>query len=475
MSNGTPQDIVVERELERGDTWVAYLVRVGEQLREMRRPLARENDDQVEREAERLRQFNHPNLPRLIQVGTHEERPVLLTDHAAGPSLQGFLARRGALPWQQVLDLGRPLASALKFAHDRGLLLGEVSTRTLVFGTEPQEGAALPTVRITSFPPPLRKPGDPSVGPRVEVFGLGRVLVTLLAGQDPAVQEPLRSLPAGVPGEVRVLLERMLDPDPANRPADGNTLCRQLDKVRASLAEPALTEQETKQATAELVSQYVREELEAQKAGGPVQRFFNKPWVIIPLFLLCVGTLVWTFWPASPEGLYARGAELMKSDDPADWNRAFTEFFEPMEAKFPDHPHKAELVEFRQRLVQNEAETAAARRARHAGPMSEAQWAYQEALRRRQIGDEEGARARWKALIAVFSDVPGEGPWVRLAKQRLEDEKPEQVARTRDLKPVIEARNRAQRLREQGKNAEADKIEAGLKALYAEDKAALPK
>jgi hypothetical protein len=477
MSNGTPPEIIVERELDRADGWVALLARVGGQAREMRRPLAPENDGQVEREVERLRPFVHPNLPRLVQTGTHEGRPFLMVEHAAGPTLQGYLDRQGPLPWRQVLDLARPLASALKFAHDRGLLLGEISTRKLAFLADPESGGALPAVRIASFPPPVRKPGDTSVGPRVEVHGLGRVLVTLLTGQDPDLRNPLAGMPPGVPGEVRVLLERMLDFDPANRPADGNTLCRQLDKVRSSLQEPPPSELETKEATAALVSQYVREELENQKRGGPVQRFFNQPWVIVLLFLLCVGTLVWTFWPSSAEGLFARGAALMKSDDPADWAKAFTEFFDPMEAKFPDHAHKADLQEFRQRLTQSDAETAAARRTRQAGPMTEAQWAYQEALRRRQIGDEEGARKMWQALIDAFGGVPSEGPWVRLAKQRLADPRPEEVVQARQalLQPVREARAQIQQLREKGKNEEAAVIERALKTLYPDDKFALPK
>ena len=44
--------------------------------------------------------------------------------------------------------------------------------------------------------------------------------------------------------------------------------------------------------------------------------------MLIVLFILCVGTLTWTFWPLSAETLYQRGAVLMASDDPDDWDLA---------------------------------------------------------------------------------------------------------------------------------------------------------
>ena len=44
---------------------------------------------------------------------------------------------------------------------------------------------------------------------------------------------------------------------------------------------------------ATLASQLVRQELEALDRGGPIQRLFNNPVVLVVLFVLCVCLLIW--------------------------------------------------------------------------------------------------------------------------------------------------------------------------------------
>ncbi len=212
----------------------------------------------------------------------------------------------------------------------------------------------------------------------------------------------------------------------------------------------------------------MRHELEEQNRGGPVQQFFNKPWVIVLLLLFCVGVIAWTFWPPGPEGLYRRAAALMASEDPDDWERARREYLEILQRKFPDHPHQEEVRRFQQQIDAYEVSREATRRSRHAGPMTEAQWFYQQGLRQRQEGDEPAARATWKRLIQAFADVPSEGPWVRLAEQRLN----EGAEAKRDFKPIRQALQKAAELRKQGKMEEANAIVAALKELYRDDKQA---
>ena len=40
----------------------------------------------------------------------------------------------------------------------------------------------------------------------------------------------------------------------------------------------------------------------------------------------------------------------MRSDDPADWSVAFRDYLDPLEAQYPEHPHKTQVAEFRNRL-----------------------------------------------------------------------------------------------------------------------------
>jgi hypothetical protein len=223
---------------------------------------------------------------------------------------------------------------------------------------------------------------------------------------------------------------------------------------------------------ATLMSRLMRAELDRMNRGGPLRQFFNHPIVIVVLFALTLGTIIWTFWPLSAEALYSRGAALMESDDPWDWERAWTDYLEKLEEKYPDHPHKAEVAEFRRRRANSKAERDARNAARLARPMSEAEWFYHEGLRLRQRGDEAGARRVWEGLIEGFGQTATEGPWVRKAQEQLKGTKEEHPVE-RKLEPVRDAVAQARKLREEGKVKEADALLRALRSLYRDDPAAL--
>ena len=165
--------------------------------------------------------------------------------------------------------------------------------------------------------------------------------------------------------------------------------------------------------------------------------------------------------------MYQRGAALMQSQDPDDWETAWEQYLQPYLAKEPNSPHRAEIETWREKSELAKAARHADRSARFAGPMSEAQWFYQEGLRLRQQGDEEGAKRVWKALVGAFKDVPSEEPWLRRAKREMDETAPE-----RQWIPVRRAVQHANELRQQGKKDEAEAIMKALKELYRGDKQA---
>jgi serine/threonine-protein kinase len=352
---------------------------------------------------------------------------------------------------------------------------------------------------------PEQAAGKPAT-PRSDLYSLGVVLYALLCGRPPFEGSPVdllhkhryaqfeapSRLVRDLPPDFETILTEMLAKDPGGRPPDAGVLHRRLDVLRRRLeykAAQAESESETLagltraddlggivagtgEGPATLMSRLMRAELERQNRGGPVQRFFNHPAVIVPLFLLCVTTLAWTFWPEGPETLFRKGAALMESADPDDRERGWTEYLSKLEQKYPDHPYKEELKTYRRRYDAILASRDAARVARRAGPMTEAQWFFQEGLRLRQRGDDAGACRVWRALVDAFGDVPSEEPWVRLAQRELGAEG---ATPPRQLRPVTEALRRADELRRQGKTREADAVLRGLRELYRDDPRALDK
>ncbi len=293
---------------------------------------------------------------------------------------------------------------------------------------------------------PEQAAGKP-VTRRSDLYSLGVVLYTLLTGRTPFVGEPLdllhkhrfaqfdrpsRLVPE-VPHELDDMICQLLEKDPAKRPGDAMVLFRGLDSLKRKLAYRAThanaktAEYTAAQATtgdhrnvegpATLMSRLMRRELEREKSGGPVRQFFNRPLVIAVLLALTVGMIAWALWPLSAETMYQRGAVLMKSDNPDDWETAWETYLGPLLAKHPDTPHRAEIEEYRRSYEAARDVRQARRTARQAGPMSEAQWFYQEGLRLRQRGEEDAAQRQWRALVRAFQDVPSEEPWVQLGRE----------------------------------------------------------
>ena len=105
----------------------------------------------------------------------------------------------------------------------------------------------------------------------------------------------------------------------------------------------------------------------------------------------------------------------MHSEDPADWERAWTEYLEPLSRSYPDR-YADEIKAFRGRTepVAELRGPAAGRAERYPG--SEAERFYQEGVRLCQAGDFAGARRAWERVVAAYAGIEGEARWVELAR-----------------------------------------------------------
>ncbi len=486
-----------------------------------------------QREIEILAKLDHPNIVRFHESGRADGLSYFVMEYVPGPSYETLLNQEGRLTWPDVLELAWQIAPALKHAHDRGIIHRDLkpsnllraprsSLPTVDLETAGQADGKASLVKLTDFGiaslfasqhltvtggivgtaeylSPEQAAGKP-VTRRSDLYSLGVVLYTLLTGRTPFEGDPLdllhkhrfgqfdrpiRLVPE-IPHELDEIVCELLEKDPGRRPADAMVLFRRLDSFKRKLAYQATHADSTKtsaatarpstqprpgvEGPATLMSRLMRQELEREKSGGQIRQFFNRPWVLVVLLTLTVGLIGWAFWPMSAETMFQRGVALMDSSDPDDWETAWDKYLGPLLDKHPDTPHRDELERYRDKYEAGRAARQANRLSRSAGPMGEAQWFYQEGMRRRQRGDEAGARHIWKALIEAFQRVPSEGPWVRLAEHELGEagEKPVE----RQWGPVRHAVQQARELREQGNDKAADAILNALRDLYHGDKQA---
>ncbi|MFO0881483.1 MAG: serine/threonine-protein kinase [Gemmataceae bacterium] len=462
-----------------------------------------------QREIDILRQLHHPNIVRFLESGVQDGRYWYAMELIDGRSFEDIRLEGGRLPWREVLELAWQIAPALKHAHDRGVIHRDIKPSNLL--QDPEACVKLtdfgvaslfasPHLTVTGgvigtpeYLSPEQAAGKP-VTKRSDLYSLGVVLYTLVTGTTPFVGEPVDLLHKHQYGQFdrpsrhapdlhpdfEEIIRDLLEKDPARRPPDAAVLFKRLDRLRNKLARQtqpgkSLTQIEgtlsAREGPATLMSRLMRQELEAQNRPGFLLRILNHPFILVTLFLLCVGTLVTTFWPSSAEGLYTRGAALMQSEQPDAWETAWDRYFEPLEARFPDHPYGKELAEFRRKLEDHRAEQRAEGRARWNRRLGEGEWFFEEGMRLRQRGDEEGARQVWTALIAAYADIPLERPWVRRAQKELDRQELPPAAPTSPS--LEEALARARQLDDQGNAGEAASIRQGLRALYRGDPWAL--
>ncbi len=521
---------LLERELGHGGMGAVYLARreggastLPERaaVKVLAASLARDEGALVrfQREIEVLETLRHPNVVRFFDAGDQEGHYYYSMEFIDGPSFEAILEERTRLPWQEVLDLAMQVCLALKHSHDHGVIHRDLKPSNLLRGPT-SELTPFGLIKLTDFGiarvfagehltvtgsivgtpeyvSPEQAAGKPPTK-KSDLYSLGIVLYTLLAGRPPFTGEildvlhkqrygqceKLARLLANLPHDFEEVVAELMEKNPEKRPPDAGVLHRRLESLRRKFERKATQNtmigmqedtsaegerQKNKTGPATLMAQLMREELDLQKKGGPIQRLFNHPAVVVSLFLATVGLIVWAFLPASAEKMFSRGADLMKSSDPEDWELAWNDHLSKLHERHPDFRTK-EVEAFRKKVETVTERRQEDRNARLSGAMSEAHWFYEKALRLEQEGKTEQARKVWEELIAAFAEVPSEAAWVERARLALKGE-PAKLPRQGDDRwaPVRKALGEARQLEKDGKVDAAKQIRVALKTLYEDD------
>lgn len=456
-----------------------------------------------QREIETLSQLDHPSIVRFYESGYENGVYFYAMEYVEGESLDETLEQQGRLPWKDVLDIAVQICPPLRHVHDHGIIHRDLKPPNIIrtpsgqiklmdFGIAKVFASGHLTatggvVGTAEFLSPEQAAGKP-VTKRSDLYSLGVVLYTLLTGRTPfegtsfvdllhkhryaQFDRPQKVVPS-TPYELDEVVCQLLEKDPAKRPPDCLVLGRQFEAIRKKLERKgSLTEAGTpsdhtvaeqhvdlrEEGPATLMSRLMRSELERQARPHPLMEFINRAWVLLLLLALCVGVLVWTFWPLSDDALFQRGAELMASERPADWVRGWEEYLEPLSRR-SGHAYEEQIQRFKQKVDEFRSGTPNS---------SEAQRFFKQAERLRQEGKLDQARRLWENVVDVFQDVGSEKEWVEKSRQALTDL--EKTAGAKDRwTGVRSALDRAARLRDAGRRADAEKIWTALEHLYRDD------
>ncbi|WP_248962828.1 serine/threonine protein kinase [Sphaerisporangium perillae] len=200
------------------------------------------------RETEILRQVSPFCTAQVVETGTADGRPYIVSEYIAGPTLQHAVDTGGPLRGGRLRRLAVGTMTALAAIHRAGVvhrdfkpsnvLLGGDGPRVIDFGIARALDVALTSSHAVGTPPYMAPEQFESglVGPEADLFAWGATMVFAASGRPPfgadsipaIVHRILRGEPdlGALDGDLRALAAECLSKDPDRRPTTKDALLR---------------------------------------------------------------------------------------------------------------------------------------------------------------------------------------------------------------------------------------------------------
>jgi hypothetical protein len=194
------------------------------------------------REAAALARVRGAGVMRVIEAGADPRGHFLVTEYAAGPSLDRYVEAAGPLGLEMLRKLAVGLAEALNTIHAAGVVHRDLKPSNVIMSTDGPKlidfgiAQVLDSIAITQtgmmvgsagFMPPEQIRGE--AGPAADIFAWGVTVAYAASGQLPFGTGPteavlyrvMHSEPsiAAVPRQLRPVIEAALAKEPQRRPA----------------------------------------------------------------------------------------------------------------------------------------------------------------------------------------------------------------------------------------------------------------
>ena len=222
-------------------------------------------DEYILQAARTILSWRHAGLARVYDFGKREDGIYVVQEYIPGPDLRQILKdMRAADSWIELgeaVSLVRELCLAIEFAHQRGLIHGDIHPGNIFIKPEPVDNLPFqPVLARTGFVKPsapnLNSASPQYIAPEVfqgkhlekyaDIYSLGALLYRLTTGQAPSPQTMAapttaqvlapRLLHPDMPEVVEKVIQRALALNPDDRFNDANSFAATLASIQAQAA-----------------------------------------------------------------------------------------------------------------------------------------------------------------------------------------------------------------------------------------------
>ncbi len=225
---------------------------------------SQETLDRFQAEARAVGRFQHENIVRIFDIGTHDRLPYFSLEFVDGNTLSERIDGKPMDPIEAARII-EPLARALGFAHRKGvvhrdmkpgnvLLTQDCVPKVSDFGLAKQledgyeHSRTGDVVGTPSYMAPEQALGEKSVGAPADIYSLGAVLYCTLTGRPPFLaakstdtliqllhEEPVSPirLQPGIPKDLETICLKCLQKEPEKRYEDADALADDLRRFVA--------------------------------------------------------------------------------------------------------------------------------------------------------------------------------------------------------------------------------------------------
>ncbi|MEO7999149.1 MAG: serine/threonine-protein kinase, partial [Gemmatimonadaceae bacterium] len=222
------------------------------------------------REIQLAARLQHPHIVPLISTGDAAGVPYYTMPFVDGESLRDRMQRSGELTVPESIRLLREIATALAYAHDRGVVHRDIKPENILLtdgvalvadfgvakalvesttmGERPLTAAGI-TVGTPAYMSPEQVSADPAIDQRADLYSFGVVAYEMLTGRPPFMARTTQALLAAhvietpesiskrrpsMPADLANLIMQCLEKRQADRPQSATDIVRALDRIQTT-------------------------------------------------------------------------------------------------------------------------------------------------------------------------------------------------------------------------------------------------